>query len=57
MARESHKCCVHLLQQHDLGLIDHSSKERFRFLRPLLKIILLAKIFLRSDEALHIDET
>ena len=43
--------------QHDLGHLDHSSKERFRLLRPLLEIFLLASELLRPIETFRVNET
>ena len=42
--------------QHHLGL-DHSSEECLRLLRPLLGILFLAREFLRTTKAIHINET
>ena len=44
------------LLQHDLGLLDHSNKKRFNFLRPLLKIVFLVNELLLLAEAFYIDE-
>ena len=93
VTRESHECCVHLLQhklqvmnssvhirftrqeleinccrrdfrrlfsgplQHHLRLLDHTSEECTRLLRPLLEILLTASELLRASEAFHMDET
>ena len=43
--------------QHHFRLLDHSSEECLSLLRPLLKILFFAREFLRTTEALHINET
>ena len=43
--------------QHHLRLLDHTSEECLRLLRPLLEILLLATELLRTTAAFHIDET
>ena len=44
------------LQRH-LRLLDHTSEECLRLRRPLLKILLAAREFLRTTKAFHIDGT
>ena len=43
--------------QHHLRLVDHTSEECLRLLRPLLEIFLTTSELLLMTEAFHIDET
>ena len=42
---------------HHLRLVDHTSEECLRLLRPLLEILLTTSELLLTTEAFHIDET
>ena len=43
--------------QHRLGLLDHTSPERLRLLRPLLEISLFAREFLWTTKVFHVTVT
>ena len=43
--------------EHHLRLLDQATEECLSLLRPLLEILLFAREFLRTTQALHIDET
>ena len=43
--------------QHHLRLLDHTSEERLRLLRPLSEILLSARELLRTTKTFHINET
>ena len=44
------------LQNH-IRLLDHTSEECLRLLRPLLEILLTSSEFLRTSKTFHINET